>query len=500
MNVANIFPVGDTTASRAARETGQSTMNKNFSDIFKDQMKDYRSNSNQEAHQKSSRQTERSQNDQYRTSESRKKQQYNDADRNENKLGEDGKEVSSEKKVDQAKDKTVDNKENKRAGAAETSKEQVETEAAESVKEEVELEELSVNEEAISDYIKELQMLIEVLKEKNLLNEEEAQSLSVEISKAADLQDIMKLLSNLLSKLENTTQLSQEDKGQILEAINLSNLSSEFKEKLLAAIEQPNKEQSDDKNGDAQVKAEVVQNSNKVSNINSNEKINTANKKESQDKVTAANIENIKEAKVQVEKGVGLQAEKKGTSEQNSFNTSSATNNQDGNILENLADIANKNMVTAKAALNQQPSAIDPRNVIDQVLQKVELLIRDGKSEINMQLSPENLGKLSIKVSVEQGTVTAKVYAETLQVKEIIETNLNVLKDALSEKGISVSSLEVQVGQDQEQLLQERSNFQQSGKRKKVNSAMNSPLMVDYDANNQYANPYLSISNFEGLA
>lgn len=85
-------------------------------------------------------------------------------------------------------------------------------------------------------------------------------------------------------------------------------------------------------------------------------------------------------------------------------------------------------------------------DIINQIVKKAELIIREDQPEMRMQLEPENLGKLTLKVAVERGLVIAKFTAESYEVKEIIESNLDQLRDMLQEKGIGVESFSVSVG------------------------------------------------------
>lgn len=102
-----------------------------------------------------------------------------------------------------------------------------------------------------------------------------------------------------------------------------------------------------------------------------------------------------------------------------------------------------------RAAMKAERTAAAPKfEVINQIVKNASVLIREGHSEMNMQLEPAKLGKLSLKLVVEQGLVTAKFITESQQVKEIIESNFNELKDMLQEKGINVQNFSVSVGQD----------------------------------------------------
>lgn len=88
------------------------------------------------------------------------------------------------------------------------------------------------------------------------------------------------------------------------------------------------------------------------------------------------------------------------------------------------------------------------QNIFSQIVQKAKLINEPGLSEMSIQLKPNFLGKLNLNISVENGTVTAKFDAENHQVKAIIEANLNTLRDALSNQGVKVDQLVVNVGSE----------------------------------------------------
>lgn len=87
-------------------------------------------------------------------------------------------------------------------------------------------------------------------------------------------------------------------------------------------------------------------------------------------------------------------------------------------------------------------------NVAKQMVKGVEMKVTEATSEMSIQLDPENLGKVNLKIVTENGIVMAKFEAESQRVKEIIESNLSLLKESLENKGISISGLEVSVGQN----------------------------------------------------
>lgn len=100
-----------------------------------------------------------------------------------------------------------------------------------------------------------------------------------------------------------------------------------------------------------------------------------------------------------------------------------------------------------------------------QIMDHAKLMLSGNQSELEMSLKPDHLGKLQLKVMVENQVVTARFVAESQQVKQIIETNLNQLRDQLRESGLMVDHLTVSVGTGTNQQLfdQTAGNQSQSG-------------------------------------
>ncbi|MGS0764262.1 flagellar hook-length control protein FliK [Syntrophomonas curvata] len=88
------------------------------------------------------------------------------------------------------------------------------------------------------------------------------------------------------------------------------------------------------------------------------------------------------------------------------------------------------------------PSA---REIMAQVVQKAELLFSHKLSELKIDLKPEFLGRLTIKVMVEEGVVTARFIAENQQVRHLLENNMPTLRQNLEAQGLRVDRAEVNV-------------------------------------------------------
>jgi flagellar hook-length control protein FliK len=96
------------------------------------------------------------------------------------------------------------------------------------------------------------------------------------------------------------------------------------------------------------------------------------------------------------------------------------------------------------AGTNTQTASKD--QLFAQIVENAKLMLAGNHSEMELNLKPDSLGRLQLKIAVENQVVTARFVAESQQVKEIIETNLNQLRDHLRENGLQVDNLTVSVG------------------------------------------------------
>jgi len=85
------------------------------------------------------------------------------------------------------------------------------------------------------------------------------------------------------------------------------------------------------------------------------------------------------------------------------------------------------------------------QDVLDQVTEKLEVSLFDNKSEMVIKLKPNDLGNVTVKISIENGVMNAKFLADSMKVKETLESNLNNLKETLKDQGLNVQDLSVSV-------------------------------------------------------
>ena len=101
-------------------------------------------------------------------------------------------------------------------------------------------------------------------------------------------------------------------------------------------------------------------------------------------------------------------------------------------------------------------SQIDVESVLRQISQMTRISVTQAQSSIEMQLNPENLGKVYLQVISKEGAITAQIAAQNEAVKEVLESQIAVLKENMNQQGMKVEAIEVTVASHEfEQNLEE---------------------------------------------
>lgn len=77
-------------------------------------------------------------------------------------------------------------------------------------------------------------------------------------------------------------------------------------------------------------------------------------------------------------------------------------------------------------------------DVFDQILEGAKGSLSEEVSQITINLEPESLGDLAIKVSVESGITVARFEAENEVVKQVLNDNIEEVKNMLKDKGFTI--------------------------------------------------------------
>ena len=241
---------------------------------------------------------------------------------------------------------------------------------------------------------------------------------------ASVLQNKLYLLAELTNS-DNTIELSAEEPVITNDKLK-SFLTDTLKKADSAQIDKLNKTELNDQIGQADLNK-------MVDSAKSGQKKDSVGLTESLlDKIGVKEQDMLKEIK----DFKLMEPSKSETIDKNSFNIS-------GSIFK-VPDELITDDDSGRTTVNQPE--INTEYILKQIAEGAKLSLTDkSKGEMVIDLKPPNLGKISMQVLVDKNAVTAKITTQNTDIKDIIEANINQLKDSLSQQGIRVDSLMVSV-------------------------------------------------------
>ena len=107
----------------------------------------------------------------------------------------------------------------------------------------------------------------------------------------------------------------------------------------------------------------------------------------------------------------------------------------------------------------------DTTELINQIVDNIRLNVSQDTTSIEMQLNPENLGRVYVHLSAKEGTVNAQFTATNEVVKEALEAQIVTLKENLNQAGVKVDAVEITVSSHEfeRNLEQGQSREEQEG-------------------------------------
>ena len=134
------------------------------------------------------------------------------------------------------------------------------------------------------------------------------------------------------------------------------------------------------------------------------------------------------------------------------------------NMLNQLAEAVDKSMEA------QSTYGTSGQEIINQITEYIKVNIKPDTTEMELQLQPASLGNIKIQLASTEGMLTAKFTTENEAVKAILETQIIKLKENFEQQGLKVDAVEVNVSaQAFERSLdqQEQGQQQQEAKAQK---------------------------------
>jgi flagellar hook-length control protein FliK len=127
------------------------------------------------------------------------------------------------------------------------------------------------------------------------------------------------------------------------------------------------------------------------------------------------------------------------------------------NVAENITE-----EIAAPEENAQSYLSIDTMDLIEQIAENVRVNISEGTTSMEMQLNPENLGKIYLQVSAKEGVINANIAASNEAVRAALEAQVADLRQSLDQAGVKVDAIEVTVASHEfEQNLEQNAGREQ---------------------------------------
>lgn len=109
---------------------------------------------------------------------------------------------------------------------------------------------------------------------------------------------------------------------------------------------------------------------------------------------------------------------------------------------------------------------VDAHAIVEQLVKSMVMRTdAQGTSQIRLHLSPAHLGDLSMKITVQGGTISASVVAQNADVRNALMTNQHQLARSLADAGLSLAGFSVDVSGGDARSRQDRDRTAGFGRR-----------------------------------
>ncbi len=108
--------------------------------------------------------------------------------------------------------------------------------------------------------------------------------------------------------------------------------------------------------------------------------------------------------------------------------------------LEKAASANGTNTISNQAA----PKELNKADIMNQIHSRLNEFQHTGTNKVTIALNPENLGRIHLEVSSSSEGIIARMQTENPQVKELLEKNMETLKNQLGSQGVNVNNIKVE--------------------------------------------------------
>ena len=127
-----------------------------------------------------------------------------------------------------------------------------------------------------------------------------------------------------------------------------------------------------------------------------------------------------------------------------------------GNAANNLNNTSLNNLSSQILMPSTTQTQISDTEILTQINNKLTLPQDNVTNKINIILQPEQLGKVAVEIVQTKDGIVAKMVADTVQVKDLLDKSIESLKNTLANQGVNVNNITIKV---EESSAAQNSNF-----------------------------------------
>ncbi|TGK12482.1 flagellar hook-length control protein FliK [Leptospira fletcheri] len=190
----------------------------------------------------------------------------------------------------------------------------------------------------------------------------------------------------------------------------------------------------------------ILREVNKENVILDSESIKVTREKKSE---SYAQISKSSSVKLQAAEDAGTKSDSGGKDKQNQESFHRQGNETTLSLIKAGMGVADKDSASFEKSRAVSTRTSDPgvaRENFQRLVQSARLhIVENGRSEATLRLNPQELGRVSLRISVEEDRVQGRILVESEEVKRMFSGDLEQLKKDFKDQGLVLESLSVEV-------------------------------------------------------
>ncbi|WP_455714411.1 flagellar hook-length control protein FliK [Anaerosporobacter sp.] len=218
-------------------------------------------------------------------------------------------------------------------------------------------------------------------------------------------------------------------------------------------------------------------NNNNAESFNVAEEVITAVEKTEPEEGNADNLKTLNDESSAENNEIKVDVQKYTTDDDANFSDShqqkqdtSVENANLNTILNNVSKVS-----TVESFGNELVQVQQVRDIVNQVVEQIKVVIKPEQTSMEMNLNPESLGKVNLLVAQKDGALTAQFTVQNEVAKEALESQMQILKENFNTQGLKVDAVEVTISNlpfSQDNMSEgSKEQYKSSGKKKNINLA-----------------------------